>query len=263
MRNAIVIAGAFVAVVTACAFQAGADPITIRNAGFENRAAEFAVDGDHKYPKPAVDIWRHFEVDNNGGPLRLWDPGAVWSGGSRNAPGFGGEAPEGKLVMRIYTRYNDDEFHDPPQPRDFEAVAQILTETFDPGTNYILRAKVGRIAGTLWNGYTAQLVAGGTNVNGATYQGWVQGGTVIAEDANSLPVEEDEFVTSTVVFAANEDFAHLAGLPLQIRLCALEDPQDHSTTSYAAYDDVTLETSAEPPPPPPPPKPPGTLLVIR
>ncbi len=140
----------------------------------------------------------------------------------------------------------------------------MLTETFNPTTNYILTAKVGRRQGRLWNGYAVQLVAGGTNMNfGGLYSGAVVGGTVVAGDTNSLPVEEDTFVTSTVGYAANEAFAHLAGLPLQIRLCALEDPQDHSTTSYAAYDDVTLDTAAEPPEPPPPPPPPGTLLVIR
>jgi hypothetical protein len=123
-----------IAAVTACVFSANADPITIPNAGFENRVAEFS-DGQHKYAKWGVDIWRHFEVDNNGGPLRLWNPGPPGVG----TPGFGGVAPEGQMVMRIYTRYNDNAFHDPPQPRDFEAVAQILTETFDPGTLLVIK----------------------------------------------------------------------------------------------------------------------------
>lgn len=70
-------------------------------------------------------------------------------------------------------------------------------------------------------------------------------------------------MTVTVGYAANDALAHLAGLPLQIRLCALEDPLNHATTSYAAYDDVSIETASEPPQPAPPPPPPGTLLVIR
>ncbi len=52
MRNAIVIAWGLAAVATACVLQVVADPITIPNAGFENRVAEF-VDGQHKYPQPA------------------------------------------------------------------------------------------------------------------------------------------------------------------------------------------------------------------
>lgn len=96
-RVRTVVAGAFTAAMVAGVRPVAAEPISIPNAGFENRVAEF-VDGQHKYPQPALDIWRHFECDNNGGPLRLWNPGVAGT----TAPGFGGEAPEGQMVMRIY-----------------------------------------------------------------------------------------------------------------------------------------------------------------
>lgn len=157
----------------------------------------------------------------------------------------------------------------PPQVRDFEAAVQLLDEKFNPGTSYKLTAKVGRMpegpdnggsinylwydggadpnnAGPIlgWSGYAVQLVAGGTKVDGAKYAGRVEGGTVIAEDYNTLTVPMNTFVTSTVEYTPDTMLADLAGEPLQIRLCALEDPADHSTTSWAAFDDVKLQASA-------------------
>ncbi len=258
-RAEIVVLSILASVAISRIGSAQVNPITVLNPGFEIRLAEFA-DGQHKYTQPALDYWRHFEVDNNGGPVRLWNPGLAGS----QLPGFGGLAPEGQMVVRVQTRYNDDEFHNPPQPRDFEAVAQILSETFVPATNYILSAVVGRREGGVWNGYTVQLVVGGQNVEGSTYAGRVQGGTVIAEDTNTLFVSEGTFVTSRVGYAASTAFTNLAGMPLQIRLCALEDPFNHSTTSEADFDDVSLVSSAEPLPPPPlPPLPTGALIVVR
>lgn len=259
LKNEVMNLGFLASLAMTISMSAQVDSIQVSNPGFENRAGDF-VDGQHRYPQPALDIWRHFEVDNNGGPLRLWNPGLAGT----SLPGFGGNAPEGQMVMLVQTRYNDDEFHNPPQIRHFEAVAQLLSETFVPATNYILKASVGRPAGSLWSGYTVQLVVGGQTVDGATYAGRVQGGTVIAQDTNTLFIGGDTFVTSVVGYAASEAFTNLAGLPLQIRLCALEDPNNHATTSLAVFDDVSLVSSVEPlPPPPPPPLPTGALLVVR
>ena len=225
------------------AFSIAAD-ITVPNPGFEERLVfepTFA-DGMDKYNKPGQEYWRHFECDNNGGPLRIWNPGAPGSTpqGAFNE-GFGGNAAEGEIVVVVRTRYNDDEFHDPPQVRDFEAAVQLLDETFEPNIPYKLPAQVGRPEGYLWNGYAVQLVAGGTNVDGASYQGRVEGGTVVAQDYNTLTVAEGAWVTSTVKYDGTDPNYALAGLPLQIRLCALEDPLFHGTTSTAAFDDVKLE----------------------
>jgi len=222
-----------------------AAPITVPNAGFENRVLEL-VDGKDVYTKPAVDFWRHFETADNGGPLRLWDPGIAGTA----SPGFGGNAPEGQLVVRVSSRYNDDrpsvstDFPDGPYVRDFEACTQLLTTTFDPTMTYTLTAMVGRPEGYRYSGYAVQFAVGGIQKNVSNYGGWVKGGTVIAQDYSSLTVPVGGFVTSTVTFhpdPADPALQALAGQQLQIRLCALEDPANHATTSYAAFDVVKLE----------------------
>jgi hypothetical protein len=229
-------------------------PIFIPNAGFEDRETFDPFDeGVDKYNQWGSEAWRHFEVDNNGGPLRIWNPGdpedpPLEPQGIADV-GFEGEAPEGKYVVVVRSRYNDDEFHDPPQVRDFEAAVQILTETFDPTMTYTLSAEVGQLPGSdyynpLWYGYSLQLAVGGVNVDGARYAGRVDGGTVIAEDYDSQEVPVDDFVTATVTYTPDPEHADLAGLPLQIRLAALEDPDDHSLTTWVAFDDVRL--TAEP-----------------
>ena len=242
-----------VVTVGAMASSVNADPIpvTVPNAGFEDRETfDPFADGIDKYNQWALEAWRHFEVDNNGGPLRIWNPGdpgdpaALIPQGIADV-GFEGEAPEGHYVVVVRSRYNDDEFHNPPQVRDFEAAVQLLNETFDPTMTYTLSAEVGRLVGSdnytpLWNGYALQLAVGGTNVDGARYQGRTDGGVVIAEDFNSLVVPEDEFVTATVTYTPDPAHADLAGLPLQIRLAALEDPDDHSLSGWVAFDDVQL-----------------------
>ncbi|MFT7643456.1 MAG: hypothetical protein ACI9G1_005221, partial [Pirellulaceae bacterium] len=200
--------------------------------------------------------------DNNGGPLRIWNPGnpAVpgdyWPDARSRCcsaldVGFGGNAPEGELAMLVRSRYNDNEFHVPPQVRDFEAAVQLLEATFDPTMTYTLTAQVGRLPANAgeggsdnydanWFGYSLQLAVGGTNVDGARYASRVQGGTIVAEDLNTLTVSPNGFVTSTVTYTPDPADANLAGLPLQIRLAALEDPNDHSLVGWAAFDDVQL-----------------------
>ncbi len=255
--------------------------VTVPNAGFEYRAVLGDTDkGLDRYNQGTLESWRHFEVDNNGGPLRIWNigdpanPAHVMTQGICDV-GFGGVAPDGDYVVVVRTRYNDDEFHSPPQVRDFEAAVQLLDEKFNPGTSYKLTAKVGRmpegpdnggsinylwtdggedpnLAGGIpaWNGYAVQLVVGGTAVDsGGTYARRVEGGTVIAQDWNTVTVPMNTFVTSATVeytpeYAPDPLLVDLAGLPLQIRLCALEDPADHSTTSWAAFDDVKLQATA-------------------
>ena len=125
----------------------------------------------------AVETWRHFESDNNGGPLRIWNPGPPGAEDPQGAMdvGFGGNAPGGDYVVVVRSRYNDDEFHDPPQVRDFEAAVQLLPETFDPTMTYTLSAQVGRLpsgaaeGGSVnytpsWYGYGLQLAVGGTQI---------------------------------------------------------------------------------------------------
>ena len=232
--------------------------VPIPNAGFEDREGfDPFLESIDRYNRWGQESWRHFEVDNNGGPLRIWNPGVP---GVDETPqgiadvGFGGNAPEGKYVVVVRSRYNDNELHNPPRVRDFEAAVQILSTSFDPSKSYTLTAKVGRLPNTpaaggsvnypgqpdAWlGGYALQLAVGGTNVSGATFAGRVDGGTVIAQDWNGMAVPENQFVTASVTYTPDPAHAALAGLPLQIRLCALEGP-DHATTSWAAFDDVSL-----------------------
>jgi len=158
--------------------------------------------------------------------------------------GFSGNATDGKYIAVARTRYNDD-VESFPGVRDFETAVQLLDVTFNPSTSYTLTVEVGKLPGsanytTLWHGYAVQLAVGGKNVGGSFYAGHVIGGTVIAEDYNTETVPVDTFVTSTVEYTPTDPNFALTGLPLQIRLCALEDPLDHSTVATAAFDDVVL-----------------------
>jgi hypothetical protein len=251
-------------------------PIAVPNPGFEDRTLldedtntagiQVMPDGFDRYNQWGIESWRHFESDNNGGPLRIWNPGDPANGAHLTTQGiadvgFGGNAAEGDYMVVVRSRYNDDEFHVPPQVRDFEAATQLLTETFDPTMPYTLTAQVGRLpdageGGSVnydpeWFGYSLQLAVGGTNVGGARYAGRVEGGTIIAQDLNTLTVPANGYVTSTVIYTPDPAHANLAGEPLQIRLAALENPNDHSLSGWAAFDDVKLfmGTAAATPPP--------------
>ena len=241
--------------VLALAASAGAGPITIPNAGFEDRALfDPFGDGTHKYPQWAQEYWGYYDSTANGGPARIGNP-----------PLSGlATAAEGDYVVRVVA-----------DPRTWvvdttapNGVATLLTETFDPDMTYTLTAQVARyVDDSYWAGYLVQLVAGGTRVTGATYSCNVSGGTVIAEDRNTQPVplaagDTDEWATSTVVYTPDPADAGLAGLPLQIRLLTLRKPGDPGGDhgypdqaqydpwlTYAAYDDVTLDESAGGPPP--------------
>ena len=174
-----------------------AEPIAVPNAGFEERETfDSFPESTDKYPQWRREFWRHFEISANGGPLRIWNPGAPGTdetGQGALDVAFDGNAPEGKYVMLVRSRENDPS-------RKFEAVAQILTETFDSTEAYTLSAQVGRLpepdqGGSpnytpQWFGYKVQLVVGGTNIDGATFAGQVSEGIVLAEDDNSLEIPE-------------------------------------------------------------------------
>jgi hypothetical protein len=268
MKNSLCFAIVGFVVFACLSVSADAAPITVPNAGFEDRALldddagtpgiQPMPDGYDRYVQWAKEYWRHFEVDNNGGPVRIWNPGAPgvpWQGTCD--VGFEGNAPEGDYVAVVRARYNNDEMPEIRPIRDWEAAVQILEATFDPTMTYTLTVKVGRLpagvaeGGSInytpaWYGYALQIAVGGENVGGSMYAGRVEGGTVIAEDSNSLTVPVNGFVTATVTYIPNPADVGLAGLPLQIRLCALENPADHSLMGWAAFDDVTLDAEMDP-----------------
>ena len=95
-------AAAIFAVVMGGSLPVGADPITIPNAGFEDRETyDPFPEGTDKYNQYRSETWRHFDLGNNGGPLRIWNPGVP---GVNETPqgiadvAFGGNAPEGGPV---------------------------------------------------------------------------------------------------------------------------------------------------------------------
>jgi len=95
---------------------------------------------------------------------------------------------------------------------DAGGVAQVLTETFAADTNYTLTVEVGNSYYYYFAGYSVQLLAGGT---------------VIAEDNDTLWPEYMKWATSTVVYTYNPADAALVGQPLEIRLLNLALDKDN------------------------------------
>ena len=82
-------------------------------------------------------------------------------------------------------------------------VAQILSDTFAADTDYTLTVDVGNSYYYYWAGYSVQLLAGGS---------------VIAEDNDTLWPEYTKWATSTVQYSYDVADAALVGQPLEIRL---------------------------------------------
>jgi len=135
--------------------------------------------------------------------------------------------------------------------RDFEAICQVLEDVpFNPNETYTLIVKVGHPPGVpgdpdfgsdtyKYNGYKVQLLAGGEEVNeGSGFAPTVfatNGGTVIAEDNNSVAITVNTFAPITVTYTPGsltpEQETALTGLPIQIRL---SPSRIHSTTRQQA-----------------------------
>lgn len=271
----------FAGVTLAFTLTAGAEPIAVPNPGFEQLAK---VDGNDNFNEFANnrDVWRHWIRTENGGPLRVWNPGA--SGVTFQGVlgyGFGGNAPEGNNVQLVYSRYSlatgGSVLLPAPQwdgLNYFSAACVLLDGTignpvvpaapFDPTKVYTLTASVGkpplfvtnsgaqnstdprRSPAAVWHGYALQLAAGGSNQTGATFGGRVDGGTIVSQDSNSRVVPVDGFRQVTTTYFPNPADADMAGQFLQIRLAALDNPADLAMTGYVAFDDVKLEEFAAP-----------------
>ena len=242
LRTVLALAAVAMATIIFTTTWAGADPIEVPNPGFELRDTFASLaDGQDDYNQWGKEYWRQWQRTSNGGPIRIWNPGAPGIAGA----GFGGNAPEGTYVARISGSYSDGANHTdgaaPGSTIYFEATTQLLATTFNPNMVYTLTAAVGNeYGGIYWFGYAVQLAAGGTNVSGATYAGSVSGGTLIAQDDDSLLVPVEAFITSTVTYNPKLADAALDGQALQIRLCALENPVDLGRTGYVVYDNVKL-----------------------
>ncbi len=106
-------------------------------------------------------------------------------------------------------------------------VGQVLTETFE-AKDYTLTADVGNSWAYYWSGYSVQLLAGGT---------------VIAEDNNTLWPDYQLWDQSTVSYSYDAADAGLLGEPLEIRLLNMGIDMDgagEGTTVGVEFDNVKL-----------------------
>jgi hypothetical protein len=106
-------------------------------------------------------------------------------------------------------------------------VAQVLSDTFAANMYYTLTAEVGNSWAYYWSGYSVQLLAGGT---------------VIAEDNNTLWPDYMLWDTSTVEYTYDAADAGLVGQPLEIRLLnlGLDMDQYGGDVVGVEFDDVRL-----------------------
>ena len=126
-------------------------------------------------------------------------------------------APEGENVA--YTEYAPD--------GSANGLSQILTETLAADTDYTLTVEVGNSWAYYWSGYSVQLLAGGT---------------VIAEDNNTLWPGYMTWATSTVEYTYDAAASALVGQPLEIRLLNLGLDMDAAEPSVVGveFDNVVL-----------------------
>ena len=126
-------------------------------------------------------------------------------------------APDGENVA--YTEY--------PPDGTVNGLAQVLTETFAANTDYTLTASVGNSYFYYWSGYSVQLLAGGT---------------VIAEDDNTLWPDYYLWDTSIVEYTYDPGDSGLVGQPLEIRLLCLGIDMDAANPDLVGveFDAVSL-----------------------
>ena len=106
-------------------------------------------------------------------------------------------------------------------------LGQVLTELFAADTDYTLTVEVGNSWSYYWSGYSVQLLAGGT---------------IIAEDNNTLWPDYMKWATSTVDYTYDSGDSGLVGQPLEIRLLNLGIDMDVAQPDVVGveFDDVVL-----------------------
>ncbi|BCX47931.1 PKD domain-containing protein [Haloferula helveola] len=146
--------------------------------------------------------WSSFGSPSDDGS---WNPGIA---------AYPAEAPEGTNVAYVYGGVVD------------AGLSQVLaggTGLFQADANYSLSVEVGQSNSYLFDGYRVQLLAGGT---------------LLAEDDNTLSPAAGTFVTSTVNYTYDAGDAALVGQPLEIRLLA--KGQSGGSNGETDFDDVQL-----------------------
>jgi hypothetical protein len=218
----------FVVAIAVAAMAGMANAVDIINAGFEDPA--FA-DGDWGPPGSG---WSLGYYDQNGtADPTVWHDGTgeenagVWNPDA--ATGFpGGVAPEGQNTGWAESLSQPDA--DPILVWDF-GLSQVLTDTLQASTQYVLSAQVGN---PFWNGsevtadYRLELLAGGV---------------LLGTDAGDSPAA-GEWAHHSVTFESGSSPAQL-GEPLEIRLIA-EAYADDSGEDWYEVDFDEIQLTAEP-----------------
>ena len=170
-------------------------------------------------PVLAEDDWTWLDV-----------PGWTWVGGE--GPGVWHVtsadfdpvlAPEGQNVLYTENAVGD-----------VGGVTQVLTETFTANADYTLTVEIGNSYYYYFSGYSVQLLAGGT---------------VIAEDNDTLWPEYYKWDTSTVEYTYDSADAALVGQPLEIRLLTLALDKDNPPAGEVVgveFDNVRLSYGLDP-----------------
>ncbi len=233
----------------------------VGNPGMEARAAvEAQADGLDQFSRPASETWRQFQRTGNGGAFRIWNPGKP---GCFRQPtgtfgeGFGGDPTEGDYCMALRSTGTDGANYTinllTGATNYFEAIGQLLPVTFDTNMTYIMTVRVGRPAGDSsyavnWLGYAIQLAVGGTTQQGSgDFAPSIHGGQVIAEYVDTASPPIDGWFTAKLKYTPNPANDGLAGVPLQVRLCTLDNPTNLTATGLACFDDVRLQGEIIPP----------------
>ncbi len=200
----------------------GAEMIPIDNPGFEYPPL---ADGVYQYTMDD-EGWGYY---NNDGYLGPWNVAKS---------DYTNEAPEGQNVGFTCAGLTSD-------GGGFAQVLLAPEAVLKEGRTYTLTVEVGRAKTYPYVGYKVQLLAGGiphTPGTGGNYTGPVVGGTLLAEDDNSLTMDMGTFVTSTVTYTYDPALhSHVLGEPLQIRLLALGSFNNWDETEF---DDVRLSYEA-------------------
>ena len=160
-----------------------------------------------------------------------------------------GTTPEGDIICRASSA-TDESRPDGP--------AILLGDVaYDPTATYELSVAVGRphednppnpnnYTDANWRGYLVQLVVGGQVESIGSGPDNIYGGTVVAEDDNSITIEQRTWETSVVTLDPSPELADLAGQPIQIRLLALDDEDPaYADPTKVFFDDVKLLINGE------------------
>jgi hypothetical protein len=206
---------------------AEAVPIAVANAGFEDTSGQ-SVFNEFTFGTPTG--WVLHDPNN------IISNAGVFTGTLlTDGPDFFNDgAPEGDRVALLF---NSDQ-----RDAGEYGYAQTLGETLQANTRYTLNVAVGNIAsGTAENGDFFDL---------SGFPGYrvdlLAGGVVIAQDLDSLTINEGEFLVSELIFDTGAADAQL-GLDLGIRLVNLNvTPGGLNAIPdlEVDFDDVTLDATA-------------------